>query len=88
MEIYITEEGKAELKAKIAILQDLIPNAKTNSCLNQCVGGISAYEQILSSAIVVPIAYDYSGTEQKDYPNGVIIKPNQTETQTLTENKI
>jgi hypothetical protein len=87
--IYLTEEAKAEIEAKIAELekQFLISENDLYS------GMISALEEILSSATILPVEESYNDIQHfetsehgtvirkhllmANYPNGVIIQPKQ-----------
>jgi len=82
--IYLTEEGKKEIEAKIAELK--IPYGTSNR-----LGELIIYKEILSSATILPVRYnwelitildqiDSSGTSNLikiQYPNGVIIEPKE-----------
>ena len=84
--IYLTEEGKKEIEAKIAELKkenkfpiDYWEEGKTQ-------GKIYILEKILSSATILPVEeswenvieiYDPKGICNEYYPVGVIIQPKQ-----------
>ena len=88
--IYLTQEGKQQIEAKIAELE----------YKNSIVGGITykevlnIYKEILSSATILPVEENWEKLEENllkglhehtpfmnvvgiDYPNGVIIQPKQ-----------
>jgi hypothetical protein len=80
--IYLTEEGKKEIEVKIAELD------KTEDPNSECFGiATSVYQQILSSATILPVYSNWDDVEL--YPpdnesqiektlrlkNGVIIQP-------------
>jgi hypothetical protein len=99
--IYLTEEGKKEIEDKIAELEfktEMIPDVdnRTKSrnpmnLHNLYCGELTSYKEILSSATILPVRYnweqitildqiDSSGTSNLikiQYPNGVIIKPKE-----------
>jgi len=53
--IYITEEGKKEIEAKIAELE------KDEDEYSECCGiATTIYQQILSSATILPVAEDWN----------------------------
>jgi hypothetical protein len=60
--IYLTEQGKAEIQAKIAELKDIIEKYK--ECKNwmwfDTVGQLEVYKEILSSATILPVEEDWS----------------------------
>ena len=76
--IYLTQEGKQEIEAKIAEIEN-------EEDINSECWGISSsiYQQILASATILPVEeswndfYNNSDSlyNQEDYPNGVIIQP-------------
>lgn len=80
--IYLTEEAKQKLEAKI---DRLIKNAKDYKRKGHthrrtgALGSISVLQDVLSSAVVLPIEEGWHKTYGKNnfetYPNGVIIKP-------------
>ena len=77
--IYLTEEGKKEIEAKISELSGYKDQPETTQ--------LAVYKEILSSAIIIPVEenWDFMPYEQKyrtffaerHYPNGVIIQPNK-----------
>jgi hypothetical protein len=79
--IYLTEEGKKEIEARIAEIE------KDEDEYSECCGiATTVYQQILSSATILPVEEDWNdvlgNTERDDcvyscksnYQNGVIIK--------------
>lgn len=91
--IYITKEGKQEIEAKIAELEN-------EEDINSECWGISSsiYQQILASATILPVETDYSYIQEKyfdeikkddspdtklveilqeNFKNGLIIQPKQ-----------
>lgn len=75
--IYITEEGKQEIEAKIAELE--IIKKETRDIY--VIGQIYMLKQIISSAIILPVEESWEHIDEnthtipKVYPNGVIIQP-------------
>ena len=53
--IYLTQEGKQEIEAKIAELEQIIENNKSNRSTLTLREGLKVYKEILSSAIILPI---------------------------------
>lgn len=53
--IYLTEEGKKEIEAKIAELEQNQKDTKTDFDWNQCVIEKNVYKTILSSATILPV---------------------------------
>jgi molecular chaperone GrpE (heat shock protein) len=86
--IYLTQEGKQELEAKIAELENqlqlvgnLFENIEHNH--NYLSTKLRVYKEILSSATILPVeeswdnaidTHDVENAFVKHYPNGVIIK--------------
>jgi hypothetical protein len=82
--IYLTEEGKQEIEAKIAELEDIIEKYK--ECKNwmwfDTVGQLEVYKGILSSATIPPVEESWKIVAVKtmispateSYPQGVIIQ--------------
>jgi hypothetical protein len=77
--IYLTQEGKQEIEAKIALYEycTLLPHQ---------VGELKIYKEILSSSTILPVeeswdnaidTHDVENAFMKHYPNGVIIKSKQ-----------
>lgn len=85
--IYLTEEAKKEIEAKIAELEvkrDEAAEDGNEAYANNCIGQIFAYYEILSLAVVLPIEnswedvnYLYDGVRKELFPNGLIIQPKQ-----------
>jgi hypothetical protein len=77
-EIYLTEEGKKEIEAKIALYE---------SCglLIHQIGELTIYKEILSSATILPVEESWENVKDLldintfpiSYKNGVIIKPKE-----------
>jgi hypothetical protein len=85
MSIYITQQKKEELEARISEL-DTIRNESSSDNNDWYLGRIKVLKEILSEAIVLPVeeSWDefYNNSDslynQEDYPNGVIIKPKES----------
>ncbi len=85
--IYLIAEGKALIEAKIAELEEVKHNCKTDYEWNEAVTEQNTYKQILSSATILPVEESWGSVKlyshstpislSKDYPNGVIIQPKQ-----------
>jgi hypothetical protein len=86
--IYLTQQAKEELEAKIAELKNVVE--KYQECKNwmwfDTIGQLEAYKEILSSATILPVeeswdnaidTHDVENAFVKHYPNGVIIKSKQ-----------
>jgi len=80
--IYLTQEGKQEIEAKIAELENYTYATQNIRIEGQNSGMLEILEDILSSAIILPVeeswesVSDYiTSIEQSYYPNGVIIQP-------------
>lgn len=80
--IYLTQEGKQEIEAKIAELENYTYATQNIWIEGQNSGMLEILEDILSSAIILPVeeswesVSDYiTSIEQSYYPNGVIIQP-------------
>ncbi len=52
--IYLTEEGKKEIEAKIDELNGFIQEPDSIFTFNECQVMIDAYKEILSSATILP----------------------------------
>jgi hypothetical protein len=72
--IYLTEEGKQEIKAKILEI------LKTD--IDDYYGNAALLKEILSSAIILPVEESweyvnelYDGVRKQLYPQGIIIQP-------------
>jgi hypothetical protein len=81
--IYLTQKGKQEIEAKIAELENTHKESSSDNN-DYYLGGIEELEEILSSAIILPVeeswesVSDYiTSIEQSYYPNGVIIHSKQ-----------
>ncbi len=87
--IYLTQESKQEIEAKIAALEEVKRNCKTDYEWNEAVIEQNTYKQILSSATILPVEeawidigekhgafYEDDAKVLSDYfPQGVIIQP-------------
>jgi hypothetical protein len=65
--IYLTEEGKKEIEAKIAELENVVE--KYQKCKNwmwfDTIGQLEAYKEILSSATILPVEESWQETMRK-----------------------
>jgi hypothetical protein len=84
--IFLTQEGKKEIEAKIAYLEKWIQKENDECLLGHWKGEKIIYEEILRSSTILPVEeswQDFSESEtnfnfnQEHYPNGVIIQPKQ-----------
>lgn len=81
--IYLTQKSKQELEAKIAELKQYSPLETDDDFFDR--GKQIAFEEILSSATILPVETNMSYVKSQDfsdeftieYPNGVIIQPKQ-----------
>jgi len=84
--IYLTQEGKQGIEAKIAELEKLENDEFFDEHLiNDYLSQIRTYKEILSSATILPVEESWRkcgivNREEResvtsDYPNGVIIQP-------------
>jgi hypothetical protein len=87
--IYLTEDGKKEIEAKIAELKDIIEKYK--ECKNwmwlDTVGQLEVYKEILASATILSVEESWSDMQilnndnleyvKSKFANGVIIQPKQ-----------
>jgi hypothetical protein len=86
--IYLTQEGKQEIEAKIAELEKFYMTArKVGVTMERIDWEIQYLKEILSSATILPVEESYKNiksmyhhnTMREDfeykYPNGVIIQP-------------
>jgi hypothetical protein len=83
--IYLTQEGKEEIEAKIAQLEKYKNSDQCNWSF--VLGRQATLEEILSEAIILSVEESWDGFildpkdskyVQKGYPNGVIIKPKES----------
>lgn len=85
--IYLTEEGKQEIEAKIAELERGLKVLSLTEGFKD-MGKISIYKELLSSVTILSVeenwseVFRHSDEDQQDtiknyYPNGVIIQPKQ-----------
>jgi hypothetical protein len=79
--IYLTQEGKQELEAKIAERRKYSPIETEDDWYEN--GELNVYKEILESATILPVedswdnaidTHDVENAFVKHYPNGVIIK--------------
>jgi hypothetical protein len=82
--IYLTQEGKQEIEAKIAELEGInVHLMKPSHTLGSLEGRISTLKEILSSATILPVEESWGnmpiGVNESElsYPQGVIIQPKQ-----------
>jgi hypothetical protein len=79
--IYLTQEGKQEIEAKIAELEGInIHLMKPSHTLGSLEGRISTLKEILSSATILPVEESWehgSKFTNVKYKHGVIIQPKQ-----------
>jgi len=83
--IYLTQEGKQELEAKITELDKLKREPNTILTFNEYQRIIDVYKKILESATILPVEESWNDVEfsldfwfddlVNTYPKGVIIKP-------------
>lgn len=82
--IYLTQEGKQEIEAKIEILEksNAWDEIENSMIFTQC----ELYKDILSSATILPVEESWTNVLMKSvtngniidlYPQGVIIQPKQ-----------
>ena len=87
--IYLTEQSKQEIEAKIAELET-IRNESSSDNNDYYLGRLKELEEILSSATILPVEEDWMDVDEafywdedlseklnKSHPNGVIIQPKQ-----------
>jgi len=76
--IYLTEQGKQEIEAKIAELKTELEEEMNPFIYTSANAALDVYNKILSSATILPV-YESLGhaMQNKDLanPNGVIIQP-------------
>lgn len=78
--IYTTEEGKKELEAKIAELEE---NYRLYASWEEKYGELQTLKEVLSSATVLPVNESWANITDstlafhyhQSFPNGVIIQP-------------
>jgi hypothetical protein len=82
--IYLTQEGKQGIEAKIAELEGInIHLMKPSHTLGSLEGRISTLKEILSSATILPVEESWGnmpiGVNESElsYPQGVVIQPKQ-----------
>jgi len=84
--IYLTEQSKQEIEAKIAELET-IRNESSSDNNDYYLGRLKELEEVLSSAIILPVEKSLNDIPisvlmakqnlSEYYPNGVIIQPKQ-----------
>lgn len=78
--IYLTEEGKREIEAKISELQSELSNDSNPFTSTDTNSRLSLYKEILSESIVLPVEESWDMAVDREtilnisYPNGVIIR--------------
>ena len=84
--IYLTQEGKKEIEAKIIYLQELEENEFMDEfIINDYLTQIRIYKEILASAIILPVEESWANITDstlafhyhQSFPQGVIIQPKQ-----------
>ena len=82
--IYLTEEGKKEIEAKIAELEkQKYGSIEFDLVFYGTSGKVLMLKEILSSATILPVEDNWDGIlfmfgiKRNLYPNGVIIKPKE-----------
>ena len=80
--IYLTQEGKQEIEAKIEELRNFYPLKEDDDFIDK--GKQLMLEEILASATILPTIQHWDYLDEDDilklefeYPNGVIIPPKQ-----------
>jgi hypothetical protein len=81
--IYLTQEGKQEIEAKIAERRKYSPIETEDDWYEN--GELNVYKEILESATILPVEENWlkvfnieqGKTTPETYPNGVIIKSKQ-----------
>jgi hypothetical protein len=81
MKFYIDEKTKQEIEAKIAELEDVKTNCKTDYEWNESVVEQNVYKKVLESATILPVKRHWYGIIDvvitdvlEKYPKGVIIQ--------------
>jgi|694.fasta_scaffold07450_19 transcription elongation GreA/GreB family factor len=80
--IYLTQEGKQEIEAKIAELENTRKESSSDNN-DYYLGRIKELKEILSSATILPVEESWGnmpiGVNESElsYPQGVIIQPKQ-----------
>jgi len=83
--IYLTQEGKQEIEAKIAELENYTYATQNIWIEGQNSGMVKILEEILSSATILPVEESWENVKDMldintfpiSYKNGVIIKPKE-----------
>jgi len=81
--IYLTQEGKEEIEAKIAELDECIEDLKDEIMKDYFIGKKTLLEEILSSATILPVEENWTNVKDMldintlpiSYKQGVIIQP-------------
>jgi hypothetical protein len=85
--IYLTEQGKKEIEAKMTELEKLKNDTQATLEWNEAVVMINVYKEILSSATILPVYSNWDDVERfppdnesqslktLELKNGVIIQP-------------
>ena len=83
--IYLTQEGKQEIEAKIAELENYTYATQNIWIEGQNSGMLKILEEILSSATILPVEESWATISEsalafhyhQSFPNGAIIQPKQ-----------
>ena len=76
--IYLTEQAKQEIEAKIAELEDYTYATQDLHLEGSIKGHLYCLKEILLSATILPVEEVWNRpSTNKKYPNGVIIQPKQ-----------
>jgi hypothetical protein len=80
--IYLTQEGKQEIEAKIAELEDYTYDTQDLHLEGNIQGHLYCLKEILSSATILPVEESWENADKKSdyglsskefYPQGVVI---------------
>jgi hypothetical protein len=84
--IYLTQEAKQEIEAKIAELENFYITArKVGVTMEKIDWEVQYLKEILQSSTILPVEESWDDFQdisdplyrQEDYPNGVVIQPKQ-----------
>jgi hypothetical protein len=84
--IYLSEQGKKEIEAKIVEIEKLKNDTQATLEWNEAVVMINVYKKILLSATILPVEESWNKVDEKSdyglsseefYPQGVIIQTKQ-----------
>ena len=84
--IYLSEQGKKEIEAKIVEIEKLKNDTQATLEWNEAVVMINVYKKILLSATILPVEESWNKVDEKSdyglsseefYPQGVVIQPKQ-----------